>query len=226
MNDVTKRKKRRVIQGVKGRCVDGIWSDADDLPLPPVVLVAGMHRIVQCWKDGTCLDEYWDDDGPLPDIDDLNSQIPQAEWEVRFNKPQPPWGLFFVIYLVNPETADTYTFVNNTVGASIAYERLETKFNMMRRMRGNDVRPLVRLDSRPMKVAALGITKLRPEFIIVEWRDLGGHSEPQPAQLSRPNDKDPDGAAAKPPAEKPKATVGKPVAPLTSEEEMDDALPF
>jgi len=227
MNKSLKHVKRRLMQGVKAKCVDGRWSDGDGLPMPPVVLVAGMHRVAQCWKDGQVLDEYWEDDGPLPDIDDLNSQIPQTEWELGLNnKPRPPWSLFFVVYLVNPETADTYTFVNNSVGAKIAFERLETKFGMMRRLRGHAVCPLVRLENRPMKIASLGITKLRPEFTAFDWRDLGNGGDAQTAQLPPPTDNNPDGAAAKPPAEKKKATVGKPVKPVTQQEELDDECPF
>jgi len=236
MNEVSKRVKRRLMQGVKAKCVDGRWSDGDGVSMPPEMLVVGMHRVAQCWRDGEVLDEYWEDDGPLPDIDDLNAQIPQAEWEIAFDKPRPPWGLYFVTYLVNPETADCFTFVSNSVGAKIAYERLVAKFEMMRRLRGCGVCPLVRLENRPMRIASRNITRLRPEFTVIEWRNLGGE-EDKPAQLPPPTDPAAD-TVAKPPAEpatavtakpaaekKKKVTVGKPVEPPTVEEELNDKIP-
>src|SRR5262249_41183991 len=48
---------------------------------------------------------------------------------------------------------------------------------------------VVKLDNRPMKTS-FGVTKLRPEFTIVEWRDLGGERRPQPAQLPPPANKE------------------------------------
>jgi hypothetical protein len=92
----------------------------------------------------------------------------------------------------------------------------------MARLRGIGVTALVRPDNRQMKTK-FG-QKLRPEFTILEWRDLGAGDQ-QPAQLPPPTDKDPAGAAAKPPAEK-KTTIGKPVKPVTQQEEIDDEIPF
>ena len=63
--------------------------------------------------------------------------------------------------------------------------------------------------------------QLRPEFTIVDWREIGA-AKPQPAALSPPNDAPADPPAAVATAE----TVGKPVKPLTVEEEINDGIPF
>lgn len=231
-NQLTKLKKR-LLQGTKAKCVDGRWN-ADDLPLPDALLVVGHTRGLQCWKGGELLDEIDERDGPLPDVGELNDQIPQTEWETGLDgNPRPPWAIVYVVYLVDPETAELYTFINSTFGARMAYERLVDKLEIMQRLRGTNVTAIVKPDSRPMKTK-VGV-KLRPEFTIFEWRDLG-EREKQPAQLPPPADKDhPDDAAAKPPAEssadakppaenKKKAKIGKPVKPVSREEEFNDTI--
>jgi hypothetical protein len=246
-NQISKVKKR-LLQSTKAKCVDGRWT-GDDLPLPGVLLVTGFTHGLQCWKDGELLDEIDERDGPLPDVGELNDQIPREEWSVGLNgEPEPPWRIVYVVYLVDPETAELYTFINSTWGAQIAYERLTNKLELMTRLRGAGVTALVKPDCRQMKTK-FG-TKLRPEFTILEWRDLG-EREKQPAQLPPPTDKDLAGAAApvettkketddespprapsnrpaaaaKAPAEKKKVTVGKPVQPPTAAEELNDKIP-
>ena len=173
MNDVTKHEKPRLIQGIIAKCVDGRWADSDGLPLPTELLVVGITRALQRWKP---IDHIIDQPGkPLPDVDELNAKISENEWELGLDdKPCPPWKLNWVVYLLNPETADTYTFLNSTAESRIAVERLEDKFHWMRRMRGAGVVPIVRLDSRPMKTN-FG-QKMRPEFTMLECET----SEPRP----------------------------------------------
>jgi len=229
-NQVTKLKKR-LLQGTKAKCVDGRWS-ADDLPLPERLLVVGHTRGLQCWKDGELLDELDERDGMLPDPDELNGQIPQKEWETGLDgNPKPPWALVHVVYLVDPQTAELYTALNSTLGMRMAYERLVNKLDVMQRLRGANVTAIVKPDARPFKTKKAG-TKLRPEFTILDWREIGA-AKPQPAALSPPNDA---AAATTPSAEgspsnQPAAattaeTIGKPVKPLTVEEEINDGIPF
>ena len=47
MNDVMKREKPRLIQGIIAKCVDGRWADSDGLPLPTELLVVGITRALQ-----------------------------------------------------------------------------------------------------------------------------------------------------------------------------------
>ena len=160
----------------------------------------------------------------MPDIDELNAKIPENEWELGLNaKPRPPWQLNWVVYLLNPETADTYTFLNSTAGARIAVERLEDKFHWMRRMRGPGVVPIVRLDSRPMKTN-FG-QKMRPEFTILEWRDIGTAEQKATPQIEQQKPA-PDSTASNPSTPAAKTRPGKPVKPVELDEELDDSIPF
>jgi len=229
MNQLTKLP--RLIQGEILKCVDGRWAtrDGQAMPLGTHLFVRGMTRAVQCWKGGELLDENVETPTtPLPDTDELNQQIPSEEWEKGLDgKPRPPWALYYAVYLISPEDGATYTFINCTLGAKIAYERLEDRIKNMRMMRGAHVIALTALDTRPMKTRHGG-HKQRPDFKIIDWRVLDGGGAQ--AALPPPTDNSgTDGAAAKPaePAKKgsPKkkqAVPGKPIKPVSLGEELND----
>jgi hypothetical protein len=234
-NEVSKLKKR-LLQGTKAKFLDGVWS-ADDLPLPERLLVTGYTRGLQCWQGGELLDELDERDGDLPDVDELNSQIPETEWETGLDgKPRPPWALVHVVYLVDVDMAETYTFISATYGARIAYERLVDRLELTQRLRNANVTAFVKPDRRQMKTK-FGM-KQRPEFTILEWREIGDGKSPQPAQLPPPTN-GPTAAAAEtppwqdPPVDEPRTTtigkpvakeVGKPVKPISRQEEFNDSL--
>ena len=173
------------LQGVILKCVDGRWVDGDGLTPADTMVVIGITRALQCWgKDKDLLDVIVErPNEPLPHADDLNGQIPQNEWGLGLDgKPRPPWSLNWVVYLLDPATASVFTFINNTTGARIAVERLEDRIRGMKWLRGNNVTAIVKLDSRPMRTS-FG-QKMRPEFTIVEWRDLSDDAGGALLQLS------------------------------------------
>jgi hypothetical protein len=203
--------KDRVIQGSIIRCVDGEWTDGDGEPFPPdtPLLVLATTMALQHWKNKEPIETIMKQPGqPLPDVDELNKKIPKKEWEPGLDKtPRPPWGIQHICYLLNPRDAGLHTFINGTVGARIAVDRLKTKVVFMRRLRGANVVPLVKLDTKPMKTK-FG-PKQRPEFTILEWRQLGSD-----ASAMRTIEHHPDDCAGLDPVE-----------PVTVEEEMDDYIP-
>jgi hypothetical protein len=194
----------RLIRGSILRCVDGKWADAIGTPPPALLVALGTTTALQCWSGGKPTDVVIAKPGvPLPDVDELNGQIPQEEWEKGLDgKPRAPWVKQHVAYLVDPVSGEAYTFINGTFGAKIAVERLADRVANMQRLRGGNALPVVKLESRPMKTK-FG-TKQRPEFTIVEWREIGG------------------GEQVKAIEHKP---VGKPVVAPTVSEELNDALP-
>jgi hypothetical protein len=241
MNSVAKREAPRLIQGVILKCVDGRWEDRDGLTPPDKLLAMGMLRCLQCWKDQEPVDTIIETpDEPLPDPADLNSQIPEAEWQPGLDgKPRPPWQLNWIVYLINPTTGDTWTFINSTTGARIAWERLKDKFGWMRALRGPAIVPVIKLDSKPMKTS-FGV-KMRPEFTIIEWRDVSGEGGSVVPQLEHKSDGGDDGAAVKPDTKPAAASsaaheraaksayapkeVGRKVKPPTVAEELNDEIP-
>jgi len=195
----------RVIQGTLIKCVDGHWTDRDKRAIPPStrLLALATHTLLQLWHDNQPTETILKKPGqPLPDVDALNAKIPQAQWEDGLNgKPRPPWQM------LDGTNAERLTFINSTLGARIAVENLKDKVKWMRAMRGADVFPLVELSSAPMKTKRG--TKTRPEFRVVEWRQLGnGDAGP---------------AAQRPPTT---VAIGKPVAPVSSREALDDEIPM
>ena len=170
----------RVIQGTLIKCVDGNWVDRNGQPVPKGSLLAlSTATIIQHWEDQKPTETIVKRPGqPLPDVDELNAQIPQSEWEEGVDgNPRPPWQLQRVVYLLDEKTAERYTYASGTIGANIAISNLRTRVHDMRFMRGQGVLPIVELFNKPMKTKFGG--KLRPEFKIVGWRDAGGPSVPQ-----------------------------------------------
>jgi hypothetical protein len=204
----------RLIKGTILRCVDGRWADRNEISFPTgtVMLALGTTQALQHWQDGMPIDAIVKQAGqPLPDVQELNAKIPEEAWDLGLdNKPRPPWVLQFVVYLLDPNDASTYTFINSTIGARIAVEHLENRVRAMRMLRGARVVPLIKLDSRPM-TTKYG-QKMRPEFTIVDWRELGAglKSEATPQIEHR----------------KSVEQIGRPVEPITTKEELDDQIPF
>jgi hypothetical protein len=218
-----------LIQGILLKCVDGKWTDGDGLTPPAEMLVIGITRALLCRdQENKWLDwEIEEPDKPLADPDELNASIPKQEWGVDFNgEPRPPWSLNFVVCLLDPDTASTYTFINSTLGARIGFERLEDRIKWMRTLRGNNVAPIVKLDSRPMKLKKAGVVKQRPEFTVSEWRDLGvGINQSATPQIEHKAEPEVEPAPTESTKKKANTTVGKPVKPTTIQEEIDDDLP-
>jgi len=161
----------RLIQGTILRCVDGHWSDRDGVSYSTgtEMLVLGTMQALQHWQDGMPIETITI--RPFPDLDELNSSIPEDQWEEGLDgKPPKPWVLQHVAYLLDPHDASMFTFINSTTGAQIAVERLTSKVRAMRMLRGQRVSPIVKLDSKPMPTK-FG-EKMRPEFVITEWRNL------------------------------------------------------
>ena len=188
----------RLIRGTFIRWTDATkWTDRDGMAPPETMLVIAIDEAVQRWENRKVIELIRAK--PLPDIDTLNASTDKNTWEMGIdNKPKPPWAHAYVVYLLDPSTATTYTYINSTTGARIAYDNLNERVTTMRLLRGSRVAPLIKLDERPMKTN-FGMRK-RPEFAIVGWRMIGGGTPavggPQTPQLPTP-----DGTAAKSEAE-------------------------
>jgi hypothetical protein len=192
----------RLIRGSILRFVDGVWKDSDGNPIPPDSrwVAWAASECLQQWKDKLPVKTIVKKAGmPLPDVDELNSEIPQREWEKGIDgKPRPPWVRQRVVYLLNAETGAEMTFISGTAGAAIAVEGLRNKTGNMRMLRGARVVPVITLGNKLMQTN-FG-SRLRPEFVIQDWRELGA---PSPAI----------------------AEIGKKIAPPTLAEEMNDEIP-
>ena len=168
----------RLIHGSLLRCTDGHWSTQDALDMSGRKLLAlSTASALQRWQDQTPIETIVDDGEGLPDVDGLNAAIPRDEWELGLDgAPRAPWQRQFIAYLLDVDDASLFTFINSTFGAKLAVKKLIDRVGWMRALRGATLFPLIALESRQMKTR-FG-TKMRPEFTIVDWRDLGTTGEP------------------------------------------------
>jgi hypothetical protein len=153
---------------------------------------------IQGWLNGERLKTYFP---PLPDLAQLNAQIPQSEWDEGFDgKPKPPYQEVRIIYVLNPQSGERHTIVGPSIGLKICYEQLVDSVKTMRRLKGAAVIPVIRLSSVPMRTR-FGM-RTRPHLQIIRWVHFG------PAGIA--ND------------EAPKLTGPAP----SSAELINDAIPF
>ena len=167
----------RVIVGTLLKFVDGVWTESGiTVPAGTKLLALATNQVLQKWSDQRVIETI--SKKPLPDLEQLNGAIPQSEWELDLNEqPRPPWQRTFIVYLLNPNSCEKFTFANSTVGARIAVQTLQDSVAWMRKLRDNNVVPQVELTSKPMKTR-FGV-KPRPDFKILSWHGMGGSTPPQ-----------------------------------------------
>jgi hypothetical protein len=179
-----------------------VTRDGDEIS-PDLELVAvDVARVVQKWEDGKPIETIiLQPNQPFPDLQEMNDKVPREDWlEGPDGHPRGPWQAQHILYLVDLNTMDRFTFATGTVGGRIAVGDLRDKLVWMRRLRGGNVFAVVTLDSVFMKTRFGG--RPRPAFKIVRWAAFGEN-----------------GAAALPAPEP--TTVSEP----TIAEDFDDAIP-
>ncbi len=164
-----------------GRLIRGIriawnleWTDADGCAPPAELVIVGIKRVLQKWKDGKpeVIDTF-----PLPDPELLNDAIPKNQWEDGLDgSPTPPWQHTVVAYAIEKARALTPTSLQPLA-------RISPSINWTRRLkpsacsRGPHIMPSrVRLSERPMKTR--WGTKSRPHFR--DRRRAGGRRRATP----------------------------------------------
>jgi hypothetical protein len=160
---------RRAIIGSFVKFVEGEWT-MGGVPIDPDYrpIVIDLDHGLQHWKDNQLVEERFEK--PLDDVDELNSRIPQEEWDLFPNGEQkPPWSPAFKFYLLDDKTGTRATFVTNTIGGGIAFGELKDKVKWMRKMRGPNILPRVQLSTAPMRTRYSPYPKKRPDLKVVEY---------------------------------------------------------
>jgi len=157
----------RVIQGELLKCKDGRWAcGTESVGGEEMFLVVGTAECVQRWADEKPIETIAT--RPLPDVDTLNASVPATEWEQGLNGPRPPWQHQRAVYFVKPTSGATYTYITGTIGGRMAIQALASSVANMRKLRGENVLPVVCLGSKTMKTK-FG-QRIRPEFVVKDWR--------------------------------------------------------
>jgi hypothetical protein len=154
--------------------LDSVWLKSD-LPIEasyrPIAIAVG-HALTH-WKDGRVVEEI--DTKPLPDLDELNSTIPEDEKELGLDGGiRQPWSHTYKVFLLDTTTGERAIFATSSTGGKIAWDRLTDAVRWMRRFhRKSSVVPRVELATAPMKTRYSPMPRKRPDFRIVEWLDIG-----------------------------------------------------
>lgn len=229
-----------------------VWVLRDGQAVPPTLelVIVNIRRIVQRWVDHKPVDEDFIFVPPgekFPDVEKMNEKVPRAEWTVGpEGRLSGPWQAQSVVYLLNPETMERYSYPTGTIGGSIAIGELAQSTRWMRTYRGADVYPVVRLTDTFMPTQFGG--RQRPHFNIVRWVAFGADQQalqaPELPALPAPADNKAQADTASPPTQQPKvespqskpatATTKQPrkaaaklqtVDPPSKDEEFDDEIP-
>jgi hypothetical protein len=172
---------------IRGTCIkfsnEATWvtSDGEELSSELELIVVDIGRVVQRWKNGQPIETILLAPGQkYPDVNELNAAVPQEEWEEGPDgKPRGPYQAQSIVYLLNGETMDRYTFPTGTTGGAIAVRDLVDRTNWMRRFRGPDVFPVVALADVFMRTRFGG--RQRPHFDIKRWVKFGDDGTALPA---------------------------------------------
>ena len=169
-----------IIQGTKIKLSnEAAWLQRDNEEMSPnLELVAvDVLRLVQMWgPDGMPVNEetiILEPHQMFPDIEEMNAKVPRSKWvEGPNGKMRGPYQASHVLYLLDPQSMDKYTYPTSTVGGRIAIRELRDKIMWMRRLRGPNVYAVVLLSDTFMNTRFGG--RQRPHFKIMRWTRLGG----------------------------------------------------
>jgi hypothetical protein len=216
-----------IIQGIKTKFSnEATWLKRDDEEMPPNLELVAVEvlRVVQMWgTDGTPVNEetiILEPHQMFPDIEEMNAKVPRSKWiEGPDRKMCGPWQASHVLYLLDPQSMDKYTFPTSTVGGRIAIRELRDKIMWMRRLRGPNTYPVIMLSDTFMNTRFGG--RQRPHFKIVRWVRLGGEGGEVEA-LPSPNPVSPSAVETSAQSELSLNEVKEP----SLKEELNDEIPF
>src|SRR5262249_13011259 len=193
-----------------------VTRDDDEIPADLELIAVDVGRVVQKWEAGKPVETIvLEPNQKFPDIVEMNEKIPREDWVGGPDgQLRGPWQAQHILYLLDPATMDRYSFPTGTTGGGIAIRELRDKLVWIRRLRGQNVYPVVTLSDAFMKTKWGG--RQRPHFTIVRWVRLGGEGGEV-------------GALPPPPTTPTPASLAQSASPLVTEpslaEEMDDEIP-
>jgi hypothetical protein len=202
----------RVIQGERlAFSNDFTWvtGGGEKIEKDRELVVIDVARVVQKWIEQTPVETIFLEPGQkFPDIAKMNAAAPPSEWgEGPDGKPRGPWQAQHVVYLLDQETMDRFTYPTGTTGGVICVRELVDKILWMRRFRGTHVYPVVTLADKFMPTRFGG--RQGPHFLIKRWVYLGEEQKVLPAPEQSSTVQQLENFAAEQPAEKPVETAAE-----------------
>jgi hypothetical protein len=180
--DAANEAGERTIRGTLLKFSDWRWTagkEATEIETGTRLVALATAAMWVRWQDGKPVEYRMRQPGRrLPEREELGYDNPD-EWEVGpSGEPQDPWRNTRLVYLVDPETAEAFTFSTSSWGGRGAVSDLGDQISRMRSVRPDAV-PIVELQAveMPTKYGR----KSKPAFKIVGWKSADG-DKPAPVE--------------------------------------------
>jgi hypothetical protein len=160
----------------------GVYTDAagNAIAAGTRMLVVQTDKGVERWENGKASVIWRDENGRLPDPEQLNDEIPI--WEHGLDgKPRPPWAYIFCVYLLDTDSGKKWSYVHGTTGAKIAYDELRGAIQNKKLLCGVDVLPVVELRAGTTWKSKTFGSVPRADFHPVQWLSRGNDGAWVPA---------------------------------------------
>jgi hypothetical protein len=147
------------------------------------LVVVDVLRVVRKYKkEGPPETTILEPGEKFPDVKARNEATPRTEWvEGPDGQMRGPWVAQYIVYLVDPIIMDRFTYPTSTIGGGICVREIVEQTKMMRRFRGANAYPVVKLADVFMVTRFGG--RQRPELKVVRWIEFGSG---EAKQLSTP----------------------------------------
>jgi len=182
-DDAAVEANERVIKGILLKFADWKWTKGKEgTPVEDGTQLVALSTTAAWvkWEGGKPVEYRMREPGHrLPDREELGD-LDEANWEAGPDgEPRDPWQSTRFVHLVDPMTAEAYTFSTSSFGGRAAVSDLADQIQRMRFANPGAV-PVVELHAAPM-LTKFG-RKSRPWFKVVGWR-RGGADEGNGAPL-------------------------------------------
>jgi hypothetical protein len=217
--------------------------DGDDFTDRELVAI-NIRRMEVCWgKDGGRPKTREVMPGErFRDLDALNATIPKSEWRESFGSLKGPWERQYILEFIDLADMQRYYFPTSTIGGSRCIRELDDRVKWMRRYRGENVYPTVRLTHTFMSTNYGGRERPHLEIRADRWIKIGGGEaeavsppqapflSPQQEQATPPPRQEQVASEASPPqaqaVSQAETLKTEPVNEPTLQEELNDKVPF
>jgi hypothetical protein len=133
---------------------------------------------------------------PEPDLKALNAGVPEENWPINFGKKEPPYKLQRILEFLDRANMDQLSWPHyvEVTGATICKEEVCKRIATVRKIVGEDLYAMVKLNHRPF-TNNYNKNLERPWLEIAGWARLGSHGI-EVVDITKPQ-APPQGAAEK-----------------------------
>jgi hypothetical protein len=177
-SDAAAESAERTIKGTLVKFTDWKWfkgKESIEIEEGTALVVLGTTAAWVKWSGGKPVEYRMRQAGHrLPERDELGD-LDESEWEFGPDgQPKDPWQNTRFVYLVDPVSAEAFTFSTSSWGGRAAVSDLAEQIQRVRCARPGAV-PVVELRAAPW-LTKHG-RKSRPFFKVVDWRGGGSRNE-------------------------------------------------